>query len=138
MNKLMILAPLALLTACASSPYAIIDGSQSDITDANNHDVVVTGIDGQMYFENLKIRNVEPGPHYIQLASTKVDRQGVPTYNTFTFYAKPCTRYLVSAQHESTLPFDTRDWATKVIREEPVAGCKAEETVASLSIASRK
>lgn len=138
MKKLTILAPLALLSACASGPYAIIDGSRSDITDDNNYDVVITGIDGQMYFQGLKIRNVEPGPHYIQLASTKVDRQGNPTYNTFILDAKPCTRYLVSAQHESTLEFDTRDWVTKVIREEPVSGCEVESTAGTLRVASGK
>lgn len=138
MKKLMFFAPLALLTACASGPYAIIDGSRSDITDANSHDVVITGIDGQMYFQGLKIRNVDPGPHYIQLASTKVDRQGNPTYNTFILDAKPCTRYLVAAKHGSTLEFDTRDWVTEVIREEPVAGCEVEKKDESVRMASSK
>ena len=137
MKKLICLAPLFLLAACASGPYAIIDGSRSDITDANSHDVMITGIDGQMYFEGLEIRNVAPGPHYLQLASTRLSHRGAPTYETLVLDAKPCTRYLVAAKHDTTLEFDNRDWVAHVIRTEPIAGCKVDEKDAAASLASR-
>ena len=46
------------LSGCATKPYAIIDGSRSKVTDQHSYDVIISGIDGKMYFGENKTKNV--------------------------------------------------------------------------------
>ncbi|VEE61582.1 Uncharacterised protein [Shewanella putrefaciens] len=48
--KPLYLLSLLVLAGCKSTPYAIVDGSQSLVSDTNNYDIEIVAIDGS--FEN--------------------------------------------------------------------------------------
>ena len=124
MRKASFLVLLLLLSACSNNPWSVIDGSMSKVTDAKNYDVLVSGVDGKLYFDNRRIRNVDPGFRLVRLTTTKPDRRGHHTYTSFPIFVKPCIRYYVSAQHESNLTIDNNNWDVVVLKEEPIEGCK--------------
>ncbi len=125
-KKLSIVILAAALSGCASGPYAIIDGSKSKRADQYSADVVITGIDGQMIFDGRKVRNVEPGSHYVQLTWVKTDRQGRESYRPWAFNAEACKRYVVAAKHDPSKKFSSRYWEVELLRVEDIKGCAVE------------
>jgi len=117
---------IVILGGCASGPYAIIDGSKSKRADQYSSDVVITGIDGQMIFDGRKVRNVEPGSHYVQLTSVRTDRQGRESYRPWAFNAEACKRYVVAAKHDPNKKFSSRYWEVELLRVEDIEGCVVE------------
>ncbi|SES65609.1 hypothetical protein [Thalassotalea agarivorans] len=124
MKKIVALVITALLSACASEPYAIIDGSKSNPADDQNVDVYITGIDGQRYFDDRKWDTLTPGHHDIQFTSSKADKNGNYRYTSVPLVLKPCVRYSVSAQHASALRYDNKEWKI-VIEEKPIKSCES-------------
>ena len=122
MNKKLLL-PLLLLGGCASSPYAVIDGTQSQISDENNYDVTIVSIDGKMQFGKQK-KNVKPGFHYINVLTTKKLRSKNTEVQMFPVDAKECMRYEVSAQHKNGI---ADEWEVKLLREVPIPSCTPSE-----------
>ncbi|ACV25532.1 hypothetical protein [Kangiella koreensis] len=116
-----------LLSGCATGPYAIIDGSQSKITAKNSYDVIITGINGKMYFNGQKIKNIDVGPHYVQLTSTKAGSRGDISYQSWYFNAEPCKRYVVVANHDKDKQFSNNYWEVELLRVESIGGCKVSE-----------
>jgi hypothetical protein len=123
-RKLSLVIMAIVLSGCTSKPYAIIDGSKSKRADQYSSDVVITGIDGQMIFDGRKIRNLEPGSHYVQLTSVKTDRQGRESYRPWAFNAEACKRYVVAAKHDPKKKFSSRYWEVELLRVEPIKGCE--------------
>lgn len=115
---------IVLLSGCKSAPYAIIDGSRSKPTDQYSHDVIISGIDGQKYFGNVKSERVKPGPHYIELTSTKQEGRGEVTYKPWYFKAEPCKRYIVAAKHSEDKKFSNKYWSVELLRVEPILSCE--------------
>jgi len=99
-----------LLSGCATDPYSIIEGGRSSMTDRNSYDVIISGVDGKKYFKNEKMKYVDPGPHRVELTSTKLDRGGDVTYKTWYFKAEPCKRYVVAARHSKNQQFSNEYW----------------------------
>jgi hypothetical protein len=106
-----------------TKPYAVIDGSMSPQTDNKIYDVTISGIDGQLFMDGSKTRNVKPGFRLIQLTTTKADRRGDFTYTSFPIVTKPCIRYYVAAKHASSLKYDNKSWEVVVIKEEEIPSC---------------
>ena len=113
-----------LLSGCKTAPYAIIDGSQSKVTDQHSYDVIISGVDGKMYFGANKTKNVEPGSHYVRLTSTKQSRRGDVTYQPWYFNAEACKRYIVAAKHSDNKKFSNKYWEVEVLRVEPILSCE--------------
>jgi hypothetical protein len=68
---------------------------------------------------------VEPGPHYVKLTSTKKDRKGDNTYQSWYFNAEACKRYVVAAKHNSkNNKFSNKYWEVEILRVEPIPSCK--------------
>ncbi|MCO7227509.1 hypothetical protein [Pleionea sp. CnH1-48] len=124
MKLLTAASAVLLLSACANKPWSEVDGSRSKGADPKNYDVFISGIDGKLYYDNMKMRTMEPGFRYLRLTSTKPDRKGRYTYNPFAMQAKPCVRYIVSAQHDSNINYDNKQWKVVVLREEPIKSCE--------------
>ncbi|MDO6694837.1 hypothetical protein Q4574_16185 [Aliiglaciecola sp. 3_MG-2023] len=114
---------LTLLSGCASTPYAIIDGTRSKASDLDNYDVTIVSIDGKMEV-GKQVENIEPGFHYINLATTKKVRSKVTEFRMFPLDAKECMRYVVTAQHDNSLD---DEWEVKLLREEPILSCTPSE-----------
>ncbi len=115
---------LLIISRCASKPYAIIDGSKSRAADSYSYDIVITGVDGKMLLDGLKVRNVEPGPHTFQLITTKKDKYGDYTYQLITIDTEPCKRYVIAAKHDRDKKFSNKFWEVEVLRVEPVPRCE--------------
>lgn len=109
-----------LCCACASTPYAMIDGTRSSRTDASEADLVVVGIDGRLT-RPRGIMNVEPGVHSLYIATTRSDRRGAHTAQHFELKAEPCMRYVISAKHRNSI--DREDWDLVLKAIEPIPGC---------------
>ncbi|MCO7227467.1 hypothetical protein [Pleionea sp. CnH1-48] len=125
--KIILLSLIVLLiTACASGPYSIIDGSRSVASDSKNYDVYVTAVDGKTSLNVTKVKKVEPGFRVLELTSAKENPNGYLFSLPFSFEAKPCIRYVVTAQHRSNIQADARRWQVRVLREEPIAVCQKE------------
>ena len=122
MNKKFLLSAL-LLGGCANSPYAVIDGTQSKISDLNNYNVKIVSIDGKMQFGKHK-KNVKPGFHYINVVTTKKIRSKSTEVQMFPVNAKECMRYVVSAQHKNG---SADEWEVKLLREVPIPSCTPSE-----------
>ena len=124
--KLQLILPILtiLIVGCSSKPYAIIDGSQSKITDDNSHDIVITGVDGKMLFDGMKTRKIDPGFHYTQLTSVKSGRRGDVTYQPWSLNAEPCKRYVIAAKHSKDKKFSNKYWDVELLRIEPILHCE--------------
>lgn len=122
MKYLPFLATLA-IAGCASTPYAIIDGSQSQISDSDNYDVKILSIDGKLR-PSKDFENIDPGFHFVNLVTTGPLKTKGSEYQLFAFEAKECTRYLVTAQHKNSV---SDDWEVKLLREVPIPSCTPSE-----------
>ncbi|MCW9016400.1 MAG: hypothetical protein OQJ89_05510 [Kangiellaceae bacterium] len=116
------------VVGCSNIPYAIIDGSRSKITDVDSHNVMITGIDGRMYFDSDTVKNIEPGEHTIRLASTRINARGMLlSYKDIKLDAEPCKRYVVAAKHDKNKRFSNKHWEVKVLRVEDIPWCEIPE-----------
>ncbi len=123
MKIIVILAALLCLSACASRPYAIIDGSRSIASDPENVDVIFIGIDGKMYPNGFSYKTLEPGVHLLQVATSKAGWRNAHSYLPFMLNAEPCKRYILTAQHDNSLTRDDGSWSVNLLRVEPVESC---------------
>ena len=124
MKKVIIVLLSTVLMACASGPYSVLEFSESDRTDNRNYDVVMTGLDGKLKISNTS-KSVEPGEHFIQLATTKKGRNNFSNKRNIMLETKPCVRYYITAQHESGLSTNNKDWDVRVLRTEPIKHCES-------------
>lgn len=125
MMKLFLIVAMLILLGCASGPYAILDGSSPNRADPDQYEVLILGVDGRLYPNGRREHRVDPGFHYMELATTKPDRRGGVTRMPFAINAKACTRYYVAAVHEREL--DSRGWHAKTVKEAPIPGCVVTE-----------
>lgn len=116
------------VVGCSNIPYAIIDGSRSKVTDIDSQNVMITGIDGRMYFDSYFVRNIEPGEHTIRLTSTRINSKGkLLSHKNIKLDAKPCKRYVVAAKHDKNKRFTNKHWEVEVLRVEDIPWCKLPE-----------
>ena len=118
--KLPLIISFLALAGCQSTPYAIIDGGQSKISDADNYNVEIVAIDGT--FQSGKLtKNIKPGYHTVHLSTTGPLRSKKDTSTlVYPLLAKECIRYVVSAQHG---PGNKDDWEIRVLDERPIPSC---------------
>ena len=115
---------LASAQANAKKPWAVIDGDGAGNVDGDRYDVVIIAVDGNSDFDAPMLKRVEPGFHYVQLASTRQNGVIGNSYQPYAFMAEPCVRYVMYAQYENT--GDRSPWHLVVGKsDKPVAGCKA-------------
>jgi len=105
-----------------SIPYGEFDGANNRRADLDMYDVVIVGIDGEMYFDGRKKERLKPGPHLLQVASTKEGRRGELTYQSLPLTVKPCTRYTFAAKHDPSLT--NGDWELVLVSVSPVPSCQ--------------
>lgn len=121
---------LASTQANAKKPWAVIDGDGAGNVDSNRYDVVVIAVDGNSDFDAPMLKRVEPGFHYVQLASTRQNGVIGNSYQPYAFMAEPCVRYVMYAQYENAS--DRSPWHLVVGKaDKPVAGCKADSMPAA-------
>ncbi|MCL1097636.1 hypothetical protein [Shewanella gelidii] len=125
MNNKLFVVMVIFIGGCASTPYAVIDGSLSKASDPNNHDVSIVSIDGKMEFNKKSKKNVKPGFHYINLLTTKKLKRKSSSLKMFPVEAKECTKYVVTAQHKNNL---SDEWEVRVLREVPIPSCTPSQT----------
>lgn len=118
--KLPLIISCFVLAGCQSTPYAMIDGSQSKISDADNYNVEIIAIDGA--FQSGKLtKNIKPGYHTVHLSTTGPLRSKKASSTlVYPLLAKECMRYVVSAQHG---PSNKDDWEIKVLDERLIPAC---------------
>lgn len=90
---------------------------------AEEYAVTIVAIDGDQDFQSRRLHKLTPGFHLLHVASTKAGRRGEVTYQPFVIDMKPCVRYRLVAQHESSL--GNRRWQVIVKSEDPIASCLA-------------
>jgi hypothetical protein len=122
-----------LCCACASTPYATIDGTRSSRTDASEADVIVVGIDGR-FTRPKSLMNVDPGLHTLYLSTARRNRRGAHTAQHFALKAEPCMRYVISAQHRNSI--DRDDWDLVLKSVDPIPGCPLPKEAQSSQAAS--
>jgi hypothetical protein len=110
------------LIGCTLGNYSVIDGNRITVADPYVFDVVIVGVDGQMYPDQPKELQIAPGLHLLHLASTKENRFRDITVQDFPIDVAPCTRYRIVAKHSS--PFDNRHWSP-VVEGTPLPGCSS-------------
>ena len=113
--------------------YSILDGSKSKASDTNNYDVYIVSIDGKQQFDQQKI-TLDSGLYSVNLASSKtrkLSRSGRVSYQSFSLNLKPCIRYLLSAQYQSSSA-KIYDWELKV-EEQEIEGCEILEEETTFS-----
>jgi hypothetical protein len=109
-----------LCCACASKPYAMIDGTRSSRTDASEEDVMVVAVDSRFVPGRATMR-VEPGFHYFYIATTRSNRHGEYNAQPFALLAEPCMRYVLVAKHRNSLSGE--NWELVVRSVEPIPWC---------------
>ncbi len=114
------------VTGCASGPYAIIDGSRPSLSkNSNAHQVIISGVNGKIHFDNRRWRKVEPGFNMFRVSSAKGrNTNGTEISRNFLITAQPCMRYYIAAEHEPEL--DSKNWEIKILKEEPIGECVIE------------
>ena len=124
LKSLILFLTLSFVSGCTNKPWSVIDGSMSKPNDPKNYNVYISGIGDRLYSDNLSKKNLVPGFNRIRLTTSKADRKGYHTYSSFPLETKPCVRYYVSAQHESSLAYDNKRWRVVVLGEEPIKSCE--------------
>lgn len=122
MRRVLFVLSLAALAGCASKPWSIIDGEGATAASDDQYNVTILSVDGQAFLDGRMQQKVEPGFHYLQVATTKKSRRGDATYQPFALTAAPCMRYVLFAQHESRL--NNEDWSVVLKKQEPISGCE--------------
>ena len=128
MRKILYFVPLIiLLTACSNKPYSIIDGSKASRTDRDSYNVIITGVDGQLYFDNQSHKKIESGYRQFQLTSTKqgMTKSRLLSNKEWGHHMEECKRYYVTADHSKGSPFNNTDWEVKIVKVDTIGHCEA-------------
>ena len=111
-------AVLLLLTACATEPFAYLDGKRWSRVEMNTYDVTVISVDGTHYLQ--RPARIDPGARQVVV-------QGPPTagfhfgeQRTLALNVEPCTYYWLGARKAGPL---SQDFEPYVNYQEPIAGC---------------
>lgn len=122
MNKAKLALPLLFVMAgCTTAPYAVLDGGYKVPTDPHNYEVRIKAIDGQYLFSDNVRKNITPGEHVLVLETTKTYLGRVEKSEVvYPMVAQACTRYRLSAQHQSTM---SNDWQVKLIEATDIPSC---------------
>jgi hypothetical protein len=93
------IAAAVLLGACASTPdpFAIPDGRYVRKAELNRFPVAITKIDGVSNTQRAPL--IEPGKRVLTVVSFGPRIGYLPREETITLDMKPCTRYILAAQH---------------------------------------
>jgi hypothetical protein len=121
------LAALALAGCASSKPRAEVTGRIGASPGLDISAVDIIGIDGQMLFDRKTWRVLSPGPHQLQVLTTRKVRRGDQEPGYMFLLAEPCVRYYIVARHFGDVGSTATDWAPEVARTEPIEGCEAEE-----------
>ena len=119
-TKLAIIAAVAAIAGCTTTPFAYIDGNKYFRTEMFSYSVLVLDINGRS-----DIRNpipVEPGLKVIRVQGPPAGGFIQGEIRALTLDVKPCTRYYLKAVKENQLQ---QDFVTQVDYQEPIAGCTA-------------
>jgi hypothetical protein len=122
-----LLAALVLSGCAARQPYAELTGRAGASPGLDISSVDITGIDGKLLFDKKTWREVTPGPHFVQVLTTRKVRRSDQQPAYLPLRAEPCMRYYIVARHASGLEASPTDWAPEIARVEPIEGCKADE-----------
>lgn len=121
------LIAFAVASACASA-YAAEPGPWSEIKvggladkDRDEYDVMLVTINGSMDFPDRSLYEFPPGPYKFGLASKKRGNSGEMTMQPFAVDLRPCTRYVLVADHSDPQP--NRSWQATIRAEEPIQSC---------------
>lgn len=115
------IAALAALSGCATTPqpFSVPDGRYFGRVALNRYPVFITKIDGETNIQTAPL--ITPGEHRISVVSFGPHLGPVPREETLALNMKPCTRYILAAQH----PNAVSDRFTPMVDETlPEAGCK--------------
>jgi len=122
--KFLSITSLIFISACSNAPYSLFDGDHSLLNDIKNYDVY---IDDRLGHGEKRRMTLEPGPNRFILNSTKPRlSNGRHEYKTVGIDVQPCTRYILSAQHENTLVLANDDWFIRVLEEREITNCGPE------------
>lgn len=129
---LAVVASVIALAGCATQrQFAAVTGRIGAAAPFDTAGVAITGMDGQMYFDDKEEREIKPGFHALMIITTREKRSlgrgsGMKERDPAYVYlnAKPCMRYFVIARHESGDP--DSPWKPEIARAEPIDGCIAE------------
>jgi hypothetical protein len=82
------------------------DGRAPGSTGKDTYDIVLYAVDGKLQMDQPVESALDPGFHWLQVASTKSNRHGQVTYQPLPLQVAPCTIYRFHAQHERTMSID--------------------------------
>lgn len=114
-------------TGCALKPWSLVDGEGASRSNDNQYNVMVVAVDEQSYLDGRLQQKIEPGSHYLRLATTKRDFSGDVTVMPLFLKAEPCTRYVFFAEHDRRMT--NKSWKLVLRKSEPIGGCKIPEAV---------
>jgi hypothetical protein len=114
------LTATALLAGCVAAPISEVTGARYHRAEMNRSAAIILAVDGSS--STQRVIKVDPGLREIDLQAFPVGgfRQGEK--RTMKLDVKPCTRYYVNVQRQTSL---SQDWEPVVDFQESIAGCKA-------------
>ncbi len=89
--------------------------------DRGEYDLMLVKINGSMDFPDRSLYELPPGPYKLGLASKKLGSSGEMTMLPFAVELRPCTRYMLVADHSDPQP--NRSWRATIRAEEPIESC---------------
>lgn len=129
MKKAAIILATLLTSACASQPWSEVTGDWQNVASKDQYNVNITGVNGKLKFDNQQKHTFEPGKVELRLTTTKqgqtvgqnLDRN---RNKTVELDLKPCVRYYMGAQHESSLSSNVQDWQPVILKQETISSCE--------------
>ncbi len=112
-------AALLLLSACASEPFAYLDGKRWSRVEMNTYDVTVISVDGTHYLQ--RPARIDPGPRQIVVQGPPTAGFNFGEQRTLALNVEPCTYYWIGARKAGPL---SQDFEPYVNYQEPIAGCR--------------
>lgn len=119
-NLLVVLAAVA-AGGCAAMPYGVVMTRQQRSTMPEDYEVAIIAVDGKMIATDQKRQKLAPGPHLLQMASTKAGLHAKVTYQPVAVRVEPCMQYEFVARHEGRL--SNRSWYPVLVSESQIAAC---------------
>ena len=109
------------MVGCAAMPYGIVTNHHGQHVAPDDHDVLIIAVDGKMNSTELRRQRVGPGPHLLQLASTRPGFHDQLTYQPVALRVEACMEYAFVARHEGRL--SNRSWQPVLVSETRIQGC---------------
>ncbi len=81
---------------------------------------MVVGVDSRL-MRPRGFMNLDPGFHYLYLATTRSNPRGEHAAQHFALKAEPCMRYVVTARHRNSMDWENWDLVVKSV--EPIPWC---------------